>query len=294
MNIDRLKYFAAVVESKNLRKAAELVGIAPASMSKAISTLAADVGFELIRPEGRGIEITEKGLELYRSSATLLDEFRRFQERMSSAGAAAATRSKLRLATFEVFSTHLLASFLGEALPEEEALVLELTPGKIESAINDGIVDYGLTYLPQPHERLEFTEIGGFRMAIFGREKWRKRPFTEWPFAVPTTEVRIHSQDYHSLDLWPTTRQPRRVKYQFEMLETALRLASLGHAVLHCPEFVVKLHNRVSRAEFTLEELPPPKNYRGPGLSRLYLVARKGDERKGRLERKLARFFRGL
>ncbi|MGZ3686562.1 MAG: LysR family transcriptional regulator [Bdellovibrionota bacterium] len=44
MNIDRLRYFAAVVETRNLRKASELVGISPASMSKAISTLEGELG----------------------------------------------------------------------------------------------------------------------------------------------------------------------------------------------------------------------------------------------------------
>src|SRR4051812_25916033 len=102
MNIDRLRYFAAVVETRNLRKAAELVGISPASMSKAISTLAGELGHELTRPEGRGIEITEKGLEIYRSSSALLEEFRRFQ---ASASARVAPATRIRFATFEVFSS---------------------------------------------------------------------------------------------------------------------------------------------------------------------------------------------
>jgi len=79
MSIDRLKYFATVVETKNLRKAAEIVGISPGSMSKAITTLEHELGHKLLCPDGRGISITEKGLEIYRMSATVLDEYRRFQ-----------------------------------------------------------------------------------------------------------------------------------------------------------------------------------------------------------------------
>src|SRR5688572_18558007 len=119
MNIDRLRYFAAVVETKNLRKAAELVGIAPASMSKAISTLGEEMGFDLIRPEGRGIEITERGMDVYRASASLLDEYRRFRDRTASATLENVS-SKIRFASFEVFSSYLLSAFIQELIPTED------------------------------------------------------------------------------------------------------------------------------------------------------------------------------
>lgn len=294
MNIDRLRYFAAVVETGQMRKASELVGIAPASMSKAIALLEQELGAKLIRPEGRGIEITERGRELYRNSAALLDEYRRFRERAQAVRALAAPR-KLRLASFEVFTSYFLSAFLCEAISEEDALVLEMTPGELENAILDGIVDYGLTYLPQPQSKLDFAEIGSLQMAIFGRPEWQRRPFAEWPFAVPTTEVRIHAQDHLSLDLWPEgVMSGRRIKYQFELLETALQTAGAGQAVLHCPEFVVKLHNRIMKTERALQRLPYPKGLKLQEAKKVYLVSAKGDERARELERKLARFFRVL
>ena len=73
MSIDRLRYFAAVVETRNLRRAAELVGISPPSMSKAIGVLEQELGLKLLYPEGRGIGITAKGLEVYRLAASLLE-----------------------------------------------------------------------------------------------------------------------------------------------------------------------------------------------------------------------------
>ena len=73
MNIDRLKYFSVIVETKNLRKASELIGITPGSLSKAISVLESELSIKLLRPEGRGIEITEEGLEIYKKSLSLLN-----------------------------------------------------------------------------------------------------------------------------------------------------------------------------------------------------------------------------
>src|SRR4051812_5399170 len=109
MSIDRLRYFAAVVETKNLRKAAEIVGISPPSMSKAISVLEAELGHQLIHPEGRGIGITQKGLDVYRTSTPLLEEYRRFHQQLKTPKSPALF---LRIATFEVFSSYFAARFL--------------------------------------------------------------------------------------------------------------------------------------------------------------------------------------
>jgi DNA-binding transcriptional LysR family regulator len=82
MSIDRLRYFAAVVETRSLRKAAELVGISAPSMSKAISVLEDELSYKLIHPNGRGIGITPKGLEVYSLSSGLLDEYRNFHVKL--------------------------------------------------------------------------------------------------------------------------------------------------------------------------------------------------------------------
>lgn len=290
MNIDRLRYFAAVVETRNLRKAASLVGISPASMSKAISTLAGEVGGELTRPDGRGIEITEKGLEIYRISSALLEEYRRFQQQASRPEKGDA---KLRLGTFEVFSSYFLASFFENELPERPVLLLELTPGGIERAVLDGLVDFGLTYLPQADPALQFVEVGDFRMEIFGRPGWAGRPFAEWPFAVPTTELRIHSLSEDSLDLWPRGGPRRQVRYEFELLSTALLLAGAGKCVVHCPDFIARLHNNCSKSSHQLVPLGWPPGLRAGKKVTVYLVAKKAQSVEW-LERKLAKHFRAL
>ncbi|MGZ3652130.1 MAG: LysR family transcriptional regulator [Bdellovibrionota bacterium] len=290
MNIDRLRYFAAVVETRNLRKASELVGISPASMSKAISTLEEELGLELTRPEGRGIEITAKGLEIYRSSSSLLEEFRRFQ---AKAAEREIPGQRLKIATFEVFSSYFLSSFLARELPDWQALVLEQTPGAMERDVLEGLVDFGLTYLPSAHPALAFQEVGSFRMHCFGRPEWAKRPFGEWEFSVPTTELRIHSLAEDSLDLWPAAAPRRRVKYEFELLETALQTAGQGLSVLHCPDFIVKLYNEQVRPGLKLEQLEAPAGYKAAKPVKVYLISKKGES-PGSLEGKLAKFFRSL
>lgn len=292
MNVDRLKYFAAVVETKNLRKAAELVGIAPGSMSKAISVLEDELGVTLLRPEGRGIEITADGLRVYKASVSVLEECRRFTENLARS-ASETVQNKLRMGTFEVFSSYFMSSFLASELPDRNTLLLELTPGQIEDAVVEGLVVFGLTYLPSPRPQLDFIEVGHFEMGIFGLKKWEKLPFEEWPFAIPITEVRIATSGQNSLDMWPATLH-RTVKYEFEMLETALQTTRAGLSVLHAPSFIVDLHNRSIANEHKLVRLPPPKGYRALKKIKIFLVVKKGSEATKTMEGKFARFLRGL
>ena len=275
MNTDRLRYFAAVVETKNLRQASELVGIAPASMSKAISTLESEFGIELIRPDGRGIQVTEKGLEIYRQSLQLLTEVTNLERTLKSA---VNSCSQLKIATFEIFSTYLMAKLLSvPELSDMDAMVLERSPGTLEEVILEGLCDFGITYLPKPHSKLQYTEIGSFKMGIFGNFKWNAANFQTWPFAVPVTEVKVHTLADSSLDLWPTHSLQRKIKYRFELLETALQLSRHGRAVLHCPDFIVKLHNCDLRNSLQLSPLPKPAGYPKQSAKKIFLITKKSS-----------------
>ncbi len=289
MSIDRLRYFVAVVETKNLRKAAELVGIAPPSMSKAIAVLEEELGFKLLFPEGRGIGITSKGLDVYRSSASLLTEHRKFFERLRNSSE---SNDQIRLATFEIFSTYFVSSFL-QIEKNLELMLLEKTPGQIEASILSGEVSLGITYIPSPQNALEYREIGSFAHGIYGHKKWNDVPFAEWPFAIPTTELRIHASDIDSLDMWPNSAPSRKIKYKLELLETALQTARCGQSVLHIPDFLATLQNEQVRTSYQLVKLPFPKGYKEIKPTKVYLVGRKG-EIPSSLERKLAKFMRSL
>lgn len=291
MAIDRLRYFSAVVETKNLRKASELVGISPPSMSKAISVLESELGCKLIHSEGRGIGITPDGMDVYRQALPLLEEYRKFYRNLRTKSGNRPTAG-LRMATFEVFSTYFLSSFFAQERAYEISL-LEMTPGKIEQAVLSGTVDFGITYIPSLDPKLEYQEIGSFRMGIFGRKEWASKDFHSWPFAVPITELKILTSEIDSLDLWPKTAPKRHIPYRFELLETALQTSRQGLSVLHCPDFIIGLHNEQVRSSFQLSPLPPPPDYKPSKPIRIYLVGKKGSDGL-RLEGKLAKFIRSI
>lgn len=292
MGIERLKYYSVVVKTKNLRKASELLGITSGSLSKAISTLEKELSLKLIRPEGRGIDITKEGYEVYKKSQKLLEEYQVFFHSIANESAKPSNK-QLKMASFEVFSSYFISNFLKIELPSLHLSLIELTPGKIEEFVLNETVDFGLTYLPMPNPKLNFIEVGHFEMAIWGLSKWKKQDFSDWPFAVPTTSLFLHTSSYNSLDLWPNGVS-RNVKYGFELLETALQTSQQGLSVIHCPGFIVSLSNKYLQSKYKLEKLPFPKNIKKSKPSKVYLVTRKDQSFEINLEGKLAKFFRSL
>lgn len=291
MTIDRLRYFSAVVETKNLRKASELVGISPPSMSKAISMLEDELDTKLTYAEGRGIGITPSGMDVYRQAIPLLEEYRKFHQNFHSTSINPSVRG-LKIATFEVFSTYFIASFLQQESHYEVSL-LEMSPGKLEASIISGLVDLGLTYIPSLDSKLEYLEIGSFQMGIFGKKDWLSKDFNLWPFAIPTTELKILTSEIDALDMWPKKAPKRYIKYRFELLETALQTSRQGLSVLHCPDFIVHLHNESVKPFFQLSPLTVPKGYKPLPAVKMYLVRRKGSL-DSNIEGKLAKFVRSL
>ncbi|WP_374075842.1 LysR family transcriptional regulator [Bdellovibrio bacteriovorus] len=286
MDIIRIKYFHVVTETRHIREASEILGITAGSLSKAIKTLEDEIGFPLLQASGRRIEITPRGLDFYYNSKKLLEEYDQLKGRISEEPPAISP--KIRLGTFEVFSTYLFADVLAKEFPEERFRLQELTPGHIEDAIIKNQIDYGLTYLPLPQEGLDFIKLGSFEMKIFGKKKFFKTEFSELPFAIPTTPVQSPATPFQSLDGWPQEKFPRFVKYEFEMLETALLTTQKGASVLYCPDFVVRLHNEQSSGQ--LEEIPSPGGFKKDRRF-IYLIKRK-NEPENAFTKKVARYIR--
>jgi DNA-binding transcriptional LysR family regulator len=168
-----------------------------------------------------------------------------------------------------------------------------MTPGRLEQAILTGLVDYGITYLPSPDPALSYQEIGSFQFANYGTEKWLKKSFEDWEYAVPVTELKLNSIGVASLDMWPSSGPPRCIKYKFELLETALQMARTGNAVIHCPNFIIRLQNNFCKPEYQLHELATPSGYGMSRLIKVFLVSKKGMANKN-MEGKFARFMRSI
>ena len=253
MEIKQVRYFRTVVEAGSLTKAAALLRLTPGTLSKAMRHFEDDVGSPLFRRAGRTLALTEDGERLYRLSGRLVDEHQRLLLELDASRPA--PRAVIRVASFEVFTTHCL----GAADLDAALQILEVRPGAIERAVSNQEVDIGVTYVPTPAAALHFERIAKIEFGIFGRRgRFRRRPFDDIPFAIPTTPMLLASADILGIDCWPSERVPRLVQYRLTSLESALALARRGACVVFMPLFLARVHNQVVRPQFQLERVPDP------------------------------------
>lgn len=274
MDIVRLKYFAAVAESGSMRKASELLHLTPSTLSRGIALLETDFGVPLFNRVGRGIELNADGRRLYALSGKIIHDLEQLRTNMRGGKA---PQALLTIGSFEVFTTYCFGELVQSSLGSLNVRLLELTPGAIEQALLEERIDVGITYAPAPHPDLEFLKIGKFEMGAFARKDLLPKTETaKMPFAVPITTLQGNIVGFKSLDGWPDDQYPRQSPFQCELLESALELARQGKAAIHCPKFIVRLHNAMVRNEFCLNERPLPKGMRQVVMT-CYIALRKGD-----------------
>lgn len=282
MDSNRLAYFVVVNETGSIRRAAELLRLSPAALSKAIKQLEFEAGFKLLVPAGRGILVTDEGKDLAARAKPLLDSLATLAQGVSNKFKdGASLNTPLRLGTFEVFSTHFLSEILKAFAEDGGSLLLrELIPGEMEQALLNREIDLGLSYIPIPTAGIEYFRITSIEMGIFGTAELKKslaaQEFSAWPFVIPIQPISGSPNKVQGLDGWPDDRWPRHVGHRVTMMESALSICRQALAVAYLPTFVVRYHNQIVKPKFQLEALATPKGL--PALKQdVYLVKRKSD-----------------
>lgn len=273
MDLNRLRYFSVVAETGSVRRAAELLHLSPTALSKAVKVLEREVGVRLVRPQGRGIALTDEGRLLARRAAPVLAE-------LAELPAALTTRRTpgpvLRYASHEVFGTYFTRPLL-DAMPDHASLEHRyLPPGDIEAAVLAGDSDLGITYIPMPTTGLEHRHVADVAMGTYGVKHLLGHDFDELEFAAPVRPTIGSAVRAQALDAWPDDRFPRTVRHRITTTEAALELCRQGRAVARFPDFVVELHNATTNAAAQLVQLPDPDGLDAPP-QRVFAVTRIGD-----------------
>ncbi len=277
MDINRIRYFLTVVETKSLRKAAELLRLSPAALSKALKILESELGFALLYPVGRGIDISPEGIEFAKKATHLVADLEALPGLIREKELSKNRRATLRLGSFEVFTTYFLSDLMNSLDADIDLELRELIPGEMEQALLKDEIDYALSYLPIPTQGIDYVEIGNIEMGIFGRADFIKnKEALDLPFAVPISPVSGSPNKVQGLDGWPEHKLERRSAYRVTLLESALELCRQGRSLIYAPSFLVERHNKYLELRYQLKEVEAP---RGLGRQKfpVYLLKRRQD-----------------
>lgn len=278
MNINRLRYFIVVAETESIRKAAEILHISPAALSKAIKQLEYETGIKLLIPSGRGVIISDAGLNLARSALPLIKELEGLTSAIKEKNKLKCVEENpVRIGSFEIFTTHFLSLLINFISYKPDLFLYELMPGEIEINLLEYEIDYGITYFPVSTAGIIHKKIAYTDMAIFRKKNcFEKIPFKDLPFVAPIQPVLGAPNKPQEFDGWPDSKLNRLTKFRVTMLESALELCRQGLCVVYLPTFIAHLHNKTVKAEFQLQMISFPKEL-PIHKQAIYIAKRKAD-----------------
>ena len=162
MELRQLKYFVAVAEELNFRRAAEKLYMQQPPLSRQIRSLETELGVELFHRNKRTVVLTEAG-------KAFLDEARLTLAQAQRAINAVKTKSSLNIGfsicAFDRVIPELIHRFR-QQYPETEISMTEMSKEKQIAALLNSQIDLGFCYAPIASRELENTIILSEPLAV--------------------------------------------------------------------------------------------------------------------------------
>ncbi|NJP42852.1 LysR family transcriptional regulator [Actinacidiphila epipremni] len=174
MELRQLRTFEAVVRGGSVTDAANVLGMAPSSVSQAVRTLERDLGVRLFERDPRGMRATAAGRELLVWARRLLGEVEEARREVRAVDAAARELMTVRLGALESIAAELVPPILARlaerrpglrvevrAVASRDALLAAVRGGELDAALlldtGDALGDLG--FAVPPGAPLDFLDL---------------------------------------------------------------------------------------------------------------------------------------
>ena len=176
MDLTRLRYFVAVVESGSFSRAAATLHLSQPALSRQVLLLEEEVGQRLLVRNGRGASANEAGLALLnhaRGIFELADKARAdMRERQSSPRGQVTVGLPPRVA--QVLTADLVQRFR-EQYPEATVTIVEALSIRLREWLVAGTLDMAILFDPPPSPQLTEETLGREPLLLFGPQPMPRR-----------------------------------------------------------------------------------------------------------------------
>ncbi len=128
---------AAVTEAGNFVRAAEVLGLSPSGVSRAVARLEERIGVRLFDRSPRSVTLTEEGRRFHAQVTPLLAGLE--EAAADAAGAAAAVNGRLRVSVDPWFARMVLAPYLPRFIANYPLLSVDLTTSNYREELMTGV-----------------------------------------------------------------------------------------------------------------------------------------------------------
>jgi DNA-binding transcriptional LysR family regulator len=161
MELRHLRYFVAVAEELNFRRAAERVYVAQGAFSEQIRKLECELGVRLLHRSRHGVSLTYAGAALLPEARDVLNRAEVARLAAQSAHDRATTRLRLGYMPASLpASVPRALQRLGDSMPLLEATVEPGASSALLDAVRDERLDAVVVSLPAPTAGLRVTSLG--------------------------------------------------------------------------------------------------------------------------------------
>ena len=167
MTLNQLRTFLAVAETGSVRAAAQQLVVTQAAVSASLAALQKSLGVALLRPDGRGLRLTDAG-EAYagyiRRILGLLDE-----AGLAAAAAADPERGELRIAAVTTAAEQILPGLLGGFRGRHPQIGVRLEAGnreRVRALLDRHQVDLVLGGRPEPGWDVQVQAVRAHQLVV--------------------------------------------------------------------------------------------------------------------------------
>lgn len=249
MEIYELKYFLGVARDENIHRASERLHVSPASLSKAIARLEAELSVSLFTRAGRNIRLTDHGKVFQRRAAEIvqLEEAARL-ELSGHEGTVQVVIAgpEILLSEMGVEISEQMgrrfpkSSFEFHAVGDEEA-VGQVSRGEAHLALATLDVPNHLGLSTKVLSEPYFQTVVGKAHPLYRFAKAKKTvavtEVLEYPFVSPNHALLGKVGLKQSLDGWRDDQFPRKIGYLTSSLKLLEELVVRGKAIAYMPDY---------------------------------------------------------
>lgn len=151
----RLRYFMQVIESGSVRAAADVLGMDPSALSRAVTTLERDFGTRLFQRHGRGVAPTDAGQLLASHARRQLSQQQQLLAQME--GIRKIEYGHVDIVAGEGFAEWLMRHSLGDFMASHPGISIGLEIGGTDEIVQQVVEEraqIGMLFQPPKDERL--------------------------------------------------------------------------------------------------------------------------------------------
>jgi DNA-binding transcriptional LysR family regulator len=261
--IDSLTLFLSIVDHGTFVAAARRIGQSPATVSRAIGELEADLGVRLIERTTRKLALTDAGIRLAEHLRRVLPDLQ--NAILDVAGQSAVPTGRLRISAPRLFGRMHIMPLVYAYLDIYRSMRVELNlSDRFVDLLEDGI-DLALRIGQLPQSTLIARRLGAVRRVLIASPEYLKQAgMPEMPEALAGHEIiAVTSQPgdvqwrFHARNAKPQTVK-LKPRLQVDQMEVAIEAAAGGRGIAAVLSYQVEQPIRSGRLVRILKTFEPP------------------------------------